>query len=344
MQNNIFNVNNIEKTNIFVKNNYCFILIDTETCNGFDKNNNAIIQLAFKFIGTDYIFNSYCKPDRSISWMINNKYFTPKIRKEDVINSPELKDVLQSFKDIIYCIKDITPIFIAHNSSFDRDMLDLCLKYYNMNLGRVKWCNTMNKLFFNIKDENNKNIRSLENITKYLFKNLYMEFHDAKNDVENLYNCLLKIHKNNDKIISIVINIIETNNNENSGFLLEYKNILENFNEFCNFDKTHINDADYINIYKDILDKEKEILKYKNTIKSKIINLLEKNNNYLDIDNKEIFLNEYNMKQLNSKMIKDNYPDIYDKCIKNIKYKKIIMKEKEESNRNILINNYKYND
>lgn len=334
MQNNIFNVNNIDKTNIFVKNNYCFILIDTETCNGFDRKDNAIIQLAFKFLGTNYIFNSYCKPDESISWMINNKNFISKIKKEDVINSPELKDVLLSFKDVIYCIKDITPIFVAHNSSFDRDMLNLCLKYYNMDLGYVKWCNTMNKLFFNIKDENNKNIRSLENITKYLFKDLYINFHDAKNDVENLNNCLLKIHKNNDKIISIIMNIVEAKNKEEDSFLLEYKNILDNFNEFCNLNVTHINvnNSDYINLYKDILEKEKEITKYKNTIKSKIIKLLEHNNNYLDTDNKEIFLNEYNMKQLDSKMIKDSYPDVYYKCVKNIKYKKIIMKEKDVLN------------
>ena len=58
----------------------------------------------------------------------------------------------------------------------------------------------LNNLIFNIKDEKNKSIKSLEKITKYLFKDLHLDFHNAKNDVENLNNCLLKIHKNNDII------------------------------------------------------------------------------------------------------------------------------------------------
>lgn len=33
------------------------------------------------------------------------------------------------------------------------------------------------------------------------------------------------------------------------------------------------------------------------------------------------------MKQLDSKKIKDSYPDIYNECVKEIKYNKIIIKK-----------------
>jgi hypothetical protein len=281
------------------------------------------------FLGTDYIYSSYCKPDDTIPWKEYYKNFIPKIKKEDVNNSPHLKDVLISFKNIIYCIDNITPILIAHNSQFDKYMLNVCLNYYDIRLENVEWCNTMNNLVFNIKDENNKSIKSLEKITKYLFKDSHSVFHNAKNDVENLNNCLLKIHKNNENITSIILKLIKNNKHEDDLFLLEYKNILENFNEFCNLDLKNIDDdkSKYINLYKDILEKEKEISKYKNIIKDKIVNLLNSNNNHLYINNKEVLLNEYNMKKLDSKKIKDNYPDIYNKCIKEIKYNKIIIKE-----------------
>ena len=191
------------------------------------------------------------------------------------------------------------------------------------------WCNTMNNLIFNIKDEKNKSIKSLEKITKYLFKDLHLDFHNAKNDVENLNNCLLKIHKNNENITSTILKLINNNKNEEDLFLLEYKNILENFNEFCNLyiKNIDVNKSEYINIYIDVLEKEKEISKYKNIIKDKIINLLKGNNNHIYINNKEILLNEYNMKQLDSKKIKDSYPDIYNECVKEIKYNKIIIKK-----------------
>lgn len=326
---NIFNINKIDKKDVYIKENHCFILIDTETCNGFNRENNAIVQLAFMFLGTDYIFNSYCKPDDTVTWKENYKKFIPKIKKEDVEYSPSLKDVLISFKNIIYCIDNITPILIAHNSPFDKNMLNICLDCYDIKLEKVMWCNTMNNLIFNIKDEKNKSIKSLEKITKYLFKDLHLDFHNAKNDVENLNNCLLKIHKNNENITSTILKLINNNKNEEDLFLLEYKNILENFNEFCNLyiKNIDVNKSEYINIYIDVLEKEKEISKYKNIIKDKIINLLKGNNNHIYINNKEILLNEYNMKQLDSKKIKDSYPDIYNECVKEIKYNKIIIKK-----------------
>ena len=77
-----------------------------------------------------------------------------------------------------------------------------------------------------------------------------------------------------------------------------------------------------------ILKKEKEITSYKNIIKNKIIELLKNNDNCLCIDNNEVLLNEYNMKQLDTKKVKDNYPDVYNDCIKNIRYEKMVIKEK----------------
>lgn len=325
---NIFDINKINRENIYIKDKYCFILIDTETCNGFDRKNNAVIQLAFMFLGTNYIYNSYCKPGNDICWKEDYKKFIPKIKKEDVNNSPSLNNVLISFNNIIHILDDITPILVAHNSSFDKYMLNMCFEYYDIKLNSVKWCNTLNKLFFDMKDENNKNIRSLEKITKYLFQDLYINFHDAKNDVENLNNCLLKVHQDNEKISSIVLKSIKNNDYNEDIFLLEYESIIKNFNEICISDtkKDNINELNYIKIYKDVLKKEKEISKYKDIIKNKIIEFLNKNNNYLCINDEEVFLNEYNMKQLDSKKIKEEHPEIYDKYIKNIKYKKLIIK------------------
>lgn len=233
---NIFDINKIDNENIYIKENYCFILIDTETCNGFDRENNAVIQI----LGTNYVYNSYCKPDSNICWKRDYKIFTPKIKKEDVNNSPFLNDVLISFNNIIHSFNNVIPILIAHNSSFDKYMLNMCFKYYNINFNSVKWCNTLNKLFFDIKDENNKNIRSLENITKHLFQDVYIKFHDAKNDVENLNNCLLKIHKNNEKICSIVLKSINHNSYSEDIFLLEYESIIKNFNDICILDTKKI--------------------------------------------------------------------------------------------------------
>lgn len=209
---NIFNINKINKNDILIKNKHCFILIDTETCNGIDKENNAIVQLAFNFLGTDYIFNSYCKPNENIPWRIKYERYIPTITKEKVHNSPLLKNVLISFNNIIHCLNNVNPILIAHNSCFDKDILELCFNNYSINLYDVTWCNTMNKLFFNIKDENNKYIKSLEKIYKNLFHGSNTEFHNAKNDVEILYNCLLKVHKNDDTIISIVLSSFKITN------------------------------------------------------------------------------------------------------------------------------------
>ena len=332
---NIFDISKINKKDIYIKENHCFILFDVETCNGFDRKNNAIIQISFMLLGTNYIYNTFCKPDSSTPWMINNKYFTSKIKKEDVINSPKLENVLQSLKYVIYCINNTIPIFIAHNSSFDKNMLNLCLKSYNIDLGYIKWCNTMNKLFFNIKDKNNKNIRSLEKIAKYLFNDLYINFHDAKNDVEILYKCLLKIHNDNDKISSIVLSIIKRNVCNKNIFIPKCETIstLKNFDENCilNIENCilnieNIDEANLIKIYKDILEKEKEISKYKNMIRNRLIDILNNNDNYLCIDGEETFLNEYTFKQLDCKELKDANPDIYNKYTKEVKYKRLIIK------------------
>lgn len=211
----IFDINNVDKKDISIKNKSCFIIIDTETCNGIDKKNNAIVQLAFKFIGTDFIFNSYCKPNENIPWRTKYERYIPTITKEKVNDSPFLKNVLISFNNIINCLDDINPIFIAHNSDFDKDILELCFNNYNIKLHKLGWSNTMDKSFFDLKDKNNKSIKSLEKISKYLFKDLNIEFHNAKNDVENLYNCLLKVHKDDEKIISIVLNNFKITNSIN---------------------------------------------------------------------------------------------------------------------------------
>lgn len=326
MDDEIFDIKKINKKDIFIKNNYCFIILDTETCNGLSKVNNSIIQIAFTFLGTDYIFNSYCKPNESIPWKTDDEKFISKIKKEDLIFSPDLKKVLLSFKNIIHSINNTIPVLIAHNSYFDEKMINMCFKYYNIDIGKIEWCNTMNNTFFNIKDKNNKSIKSLENISKYLFKDIKINFHNAKNDVKALNDCLFKVHKNTENIASIVFEFINQKKYKNDIFMSEYKDILNNYEEFS---INKLDDSKIIKIYKKILEKEKEIVKCKNDIKNKIIKTLIDNNNYLCIDNNEIYLNEYTMKQLDTSKIKNNYPEIYEESIKHVNYKKIIIKDKK---------------
>lgn len=176
-------------------------IINTETCNGFNRENNSIVQLSFMFLGTNYIYDSYAKPDESIPWLFNNKYYTPDITKNTVKESPDLKIVLLSFLNIISNI-DIEPIFIAHNSSFDKNILELCFKFYNIKYGYNKWCNTMLKEFFDIRNENGKLIKSLKGISLKILNQEYKKIilHNSKNDVFILHKCLLKIHNSDDKI------------------------------------------------------------------------------------------------------------------------------------------------
>lgn len=298
---NVFNLNDITKENILIKkdkNNkkYCFIIIDLETCNGISRKNNSIIQLSFMFLGTNYIYDTYAKPDDSIPWMTENKHFISKITKNIVKNSPTLKNVLLSFLKIISNFNNINPIFIAHNSSFSKDILELCFDFYNIKCEHNKWCNTMNKEFFNVRDDNGNFIKSLKKISKILLnENEYKDdiLNDSKHDIYILYKCLLKIHKCDDKISSIIfkyININEKNKNDSEDKKIKLSNLL---NEYYN-----------------IINKEKEILNHKMIIEDKIKKFL-KNDDYVIVDNKKITYKEITLKNFFEENIKKKYKKIY---------------------------------
>lgn len=294
---NVFNLNNITKENVLIKkdkNNkkYCFIIIDLETCNGISRKNNSIIQLSFMFLGTNYIYDTYSKPDDSIPWMTENKYFMSNITKNTVKNSPTLKNVLLSFLKIISNFNNINPIFIAHNSSFSKDILELCFDFYNIKCEYNKWCNTMNKDFFNVRDDNGNFIKSLKKISKILLnENEYKN--NSKQDISILYKCLLKIHKCDDKISSIIlksINVNEKNKDDSEDKKIKLSNLL---NEYYN-----------------IINKEKEILNHKMIIEDKIKKFL-KNNDYVIVDNKKITYKEITLKNFFEENIKKKYKKIY---------------------------------
>ena len=296
---NVFNINNIIKEDVLIKqdkNNkkYYFIIINLETCNGISRKNNSIVQLSFMILGTNYIYDTYSKPDESIPWMVGNKYFISNITKNTVKYSPNLKDVLLSFLKIISIFNNIEPIFIAHNSSFNKDILKLCFDFYNINFEYDKWCNTMNKDFFNIRDNNGKFIKSLKKIEKILLnENEQINLNNSKNNLYILYKCLLKIHKCDDKISFIIfksMNIDEKidNNNEDSKIILS--NLLNEYNE--------------------IINKEKEILNHKMIIENQIKKFL-KSDDYLIINNKKISYKEITLKTFFEENINKDYKKIY---------------------------------
>jgi DNA polymerase III epsilon subunit-like protein len=310
---NIFDINNINKKDVLVKqdennNQYCFVIIDIETCNGISRKINSIIQLSFMFLGTDYIYDTYTKPDISIPWMINNKYYKSDITKNTVKNSPELKSALLSFLNIFLNL-DIEPIFIAHNSSFDKDILNLCFKFYNIEFKYNKWCNTMRKDFFNIRDNNGKLIKSLKNISKKLLNDKNIIPHNSKNDVYILYKCLLKIHNCDDEISSIIFKIVINTNigekNKNSAnnqiFINYFKDILKNIDEFCFNKNIKVNISDLVDKYYNIINEEKDLLKRKSIIKDEIKNSL-KENNYIIVGNKKIMFKEITIKEKYKKL------------------------------------------
>lgn len=301
MMDDIFDTNKINKSDILIKhdekyNKYCFILIKLDTCNGISRKNNSIVQLSFMFLGTTHIYNTYSNPDESIQWNIGNKYFKPMITKDTVKNSPNLKNVLLSFLNIISKLNDIEPIFVAHNASFYKSIIQSCFNFYNIKCEYDKWCNTMNKDFFNIRDNNGKLIKSLKKISEKLLDDDNIVLYDSKDKLSILYKCLLKNHHCDDKISIIIFKTIK----------IKTKNY--NFN---NYEINNINIIELLNEYYYVIDKEKEILNYKNIIENKFKNIL-KNKDYIIIDNKKIMFKEICFKDfVEEKMKEKNLKRLY---------------------------------
>lgn len=299
MMDNIFDINEINKSDVLIKydendNKYCFILVKIDTCNGISRKNNAIVQLSFMFLGTKYIYNTYTNPDESIPWSIGNKYFKSNISKDTVKFSPNLKYVLLSFLNIISEFNDTEPIFVAHNVSFCKSIFQLCFNFYNIKCKYNKWCNTMNKEFFNIRDNNGKFIKSLKKIEKMLLNgNEKNNLNNSKNNLYILYKCLLKIHKCDNRISFIIfksMNIDEKNDNGNGDSKIILSNLLNEYNE--------------------IINKEKDILNHKMIIENEIKKFL-KSDEYLIINNKKIFYKEITLKTFFEENINKDYKKIY---------------------------------
>lgn len=294
MINNIFEINKINKSDILIKhdekyNKYCFILIKLDTCNGISRKNNSIIQLSFMFLGTKYIYSTYSKPDDSIDWSTGNKYFKPIITKDIVKKSPNLKYVLLSFLNIISKIDNIEPIFVAHNASFYKSIIQSCFSFYKIKFKYNKWCNTMNKEFFNIRDNEGKLVKSLKKISEKLLNDNNIVLYDSKDKLSVLYKCLLKNHYCDNEISIIIFKTIK----------IKVQNHI--FNN-CKINNTNI--IELLNEYYYVIEKEKEILNYKNVIENKFKNIL-KNKDYIIVDNKKIMFKEIYFKDFIEENIKE---------------------------------------
>lgn len=293
----IFNVSKINKKNIITKydnkNNYMFILINIKTCNGLTRINNGIVQISFMILGTKYIFYSYVRPPDDVPWRENDDFYFTNITKNTVKESPLLENVIKEFYDII-TMDNMTPILIGHNISFDKSILEYWFSTYKIKHNNIFWCNTMNSLFFNIKDENGKNIKSLKNIAKtFLIEFNYPEFDNSKRCIEVLHKCLLKNHENNNVIANNVFyNKYNTENKlrikkekiDNKYFISDFNNILKNIKEFQNFKVINIkkNEIDeLVSKYIKIKKYEEKIIRDKESIKKRIKDIL-KNKNITD--------------------------------------------------------------
>lgn len=262
--NNIFNINSIYKDKILKEKNYIFIIIDIETCNGRKLNDNAIINIAFMFFGVDYIFKTYCVPDKNITWKYldenQKQQHDQLITKEDLKNAPNLKDVLIQFNKIID--DKLTPILLAHNSGMETSMLNYCYDYYNIVLDNVLWCNTINKKIFSKK--------SLEVLVDELQIIKSLKFHYADNDVYYLNKCLLKKFNSYEKLIPKVVDVSYKYEN-NDGYSRRYYEVINCYEKYLKNNyvlnkKIKIEDT---KIYKVLMEgKENLELKYNNRIYS----------------------------------------------------------------------------
>lgn len=156
----------------------------------------------------------------------------------------------------------------------------------------------MNSSFFNMKDKNGKNVKSLKKIAKCVFSEmdyLHIDFNDSKKCVESLNCCLLKFHENNDVIADIAFSNKHNINNDlkikkekmdNKWLISEFNDVLKNIKEFqqCKIVNKNKNSNEInklINKYKKIRKDEKKILKDKENVKKEIKNIL-KNKNITD--------------------------------------------------------------
>jgi hypothetical protein len=235
----IFNIDNINKDKIIKKEKYIFILLDIETCNGSRSYDNAIINIAFMFIGTDYIFSSYCKPDNNITWRYLDEKQKQKhdqlILKEDVENSPILEKVLLEFNKIIHYDDNFIPIILSHNSGYESSILNYCYEYYDIKLDKVKWCNTANKEILKM--------AKLEKLVEDLKITKTLKFHYAENDVYFLNKCILKKYNTyNENLINKFIEIsYEYDKHKKYNILIKkYENYLntKNKNKNINIEST----------------------------------------------------------------------------------------------------------
>lgn len=127
------------------------------------------------------------------------------------------------------------------------------------------------------------------------YKNIIL--HNSKDDLYILYKCLLKIHQTDDKISNIIFKTIN----------IKIKNII--FNNY-EYEDNKIDICKLLDEYYYVINKEKELLSYRNIIENKFRNIL-KNKDYIIINNKKIMFKEMTFK------------DFVEENTKEKKYKKL---------------------
>lgn len=114
-----------------------FVIFDIETT-GLRNNYDDIIEIGAVKIQNNIIideFSSFVKPNKEINEVIEG---ITNIHNSDVINAPNVKDVLTNF---IEFTKDT--ILVAHNATFDRDFIIHKIKELNLELPKFPCIDTM---------------------------------------------------------------------------------------------------------------------------------------------------------------------------------------------------------
>ena len=223
--------------------NETFIFVDVETAT-FSNNTICSIGMIIVKNGKTYNFSSLINPKEKIT---NSQFHG--ITNEDVKTAPSLdcywKNIEEYFKN--------NYIFIAHNSSFDINVLKKDLQRYNLSINPVKIIDTMwvaKDIYYNFNTK--KGDLKLDTLCKLL--KIELKHHNANSDItatKKLFELLLV--KGNKNYKDFINNYYtkkkdEIENNINNVSYSEYWKDIENGKRpmyFTNWDKKTVDDIPF---------------------------------------------------------------------------------------------------
>lgn len=149
-------------------------------------------------IESDY--NTFIKPPKPLSDKPNfgeKKTITQitGITNEMLLGAPSFNDVASDIKRVLEC----APVVIAHNMSFDREMIDIEFERIH---GKISWPHSLctveqtTHIAQTVRLPTMRSSRfTLSNLHQYLFDEPFEGAHRARADVAALLRCCVELHK-----------------------------------------------------------------------------------------------------------------------------------------------------